>query len=105
MGLDRILIAAVVAALGAGVSNAADLPARNAPAAPVLAADWTGFYFGLNGGYARAASSNSFRVFSTTLLNFPSITDAVDGAGSQSMSEPGGVFGAQAGYLWEASNL
>jgi len=109
MGLDRTVIAAVAAFLGAAAASAADLPTRKPapalPAAQAVAADWSGFYFGLNGGYGRGSSTNSYQVFSTTLLNFPTITDAVDGAGSQSMIEPGGLFGAQAGYLWEAQNF
>ena len=109
MRSDQTLIVAILAALGAGSADAADLPTHKPPvvlpAAPLRAADWSGFYFGLNGGYARGGSTNSFLVTSTTLVSFPTITAAVNGAGSQSMSEPGGVFGAQAGYLWQASDF
>ena len=107
MRSDHILIAAAVAALGSGAAMAADLPTHKppavSPAAQMLATDWSGFYFGLNGGYARGASTNSFQAISTTLANFPTLVAAVNGAGSQSMSETGGAFGAQAGYLWQAS--
>ena len=64
---------------------------------------WSGAYFGLNGGYGRGQSKNSYIVTSTTLANF-AVTAAVNGAGSQSMSEPGAEFGAQAGYLWQPAD-
>ena len=57
--MRRILLVSVAAtALTAGVANAADLPRRSAaptfvaPVARSVAYDWTGFYAGLNGGYA-----------------------------------------------------
>lgn len=106
MRSDFVIIAALTMALGAGAARAADLPTHKPPPAlaPALALDWSGAYFGLNGGYGRGGSKNSYIVTSTTLANFPSITDAVNGAGSQSMSEPGAEFGAQAGYLWQPAD-
>ena len=109
MRSDLSIVVAFAAALGAGAANAADLPTHKAPAAPIaapmLASDWSGFYFGLNGGYSRGSSTNSYIVTSTTLAGFPTITAAVNGAGSQSMSEPGATVGAQAGHLWQLSDF
>jgi len=106
MRSDLVLIVALTTAFGVGAARAADLPTHKPPpaSAPALALDWSGAYFGLNGGYGHSQSKNSYAVTSTTLANFPSVTAAVNGAGSQSMSETGAEFGAQAGYLWQPAD-
>jgi len=52
--MKKILLASVALFGFAGVASAADLPAREAPPAPILAAapifTWTGFYVGVNAG-------------------------------------------------------
>jgi outer membrane immunogenic protein len=53
--MRRILLSASALALLAGSAYAADLPSRMAPPmvpAPVPVFTWTGFYLGVNGGYA-----------------------------------------------------
>jgi outer membrane immunogenic protein len=72
-------------------AQAADMPAH-ARAAPVYKAppaqpyDWTGFYLGINGGYAGARSSWS---------------DPAAGADSGRFTGNGGLLGGQLGYNWQ----
>jgi outer membrane immunogenic protein len=78
----------------AGVASAADLPARmptKAPVAPV-AATWTGFYLGINGGavWHRAEFDG---------------VDAVSGTYSGTAEPTGGTFGGQIGYNWQIQNF
>src|SRR3712207_1740638 len=53
--MKKILLASVALFGFAGAASAADLPARVAPPAPIVAAvplfTWTGFYVGVNAGY------------------------------------------------------
>ena len=57
--MKKILLASVALFGLAGAASAADLPARAAPPAPVIAAapifTWTGFYVGVNAGGAVAS--------------------------------------------------
>jgi outer membrane immunogenic protein len=81
---------AVASAISAQVSaQAADMP-RAAPiykAQPVAQAyDWTGFYLGINGGYAWGRSSWS---------------DPAAGTDSGNFSTSGGTIGGQIGYNWQ----
>jgi outer membrane immunogenic protein len=88
-----LAIAAVVAVAGAmsaqNSAYAADMP-RAAPiykAQPVAQAyDWTGFYLGINGGYAWGRSSWS---------------DPAAGTDSGRFNTNGGTLGGQAGYNWQ----
>jgi outer membrane immunogenic protein len=93
--MKKILISttAVAALLGASlVAQAADLPARPAPAsAPAMVMpymyDWTGFYIGANGGYGQnRACWGSFGG-----------GQIADGCSSNS----GGLIGGQGGYRWQ----
>ncbi len=55
MALKRIATVLIVALGSVGVAQAADLPARIAPAAyvaPLPIFTWTGAYFGINAGAA-----------------------------------------------------
>ena len=84
-----IAIASVVAS--AMSAQAADLPGRsNSPsyykAPSELPFSWTGFYAGINGGYAWGQSSWS---------------DPAFGAGSGNFNTSGGVVGGQLGYNWQ----
>jgi outer membrane immunogenic protein len=79
---------------GAIAAHASDMPAR-APAyykAPPAAQsyDWTGFYLGLNGGYARGRTSWS---------------DPAAGTDSGRFNTNGGLIGGQLGYNWQTGPL
>ncbi|HEY1472539.1 MAG TPA: outer membrane protein [Pseudolabrys sp.] len=85
-----LAIAAMCLALSAITAQAADMPRANpVPSykAPVEAPfSWTGFYFGLNGGYAWGRSSWSDPLFTP---------------GSGSFNTSGGLLGGQLGYNWQ----
>ncbi|CAM5774346.1 porin [Labrys miyagiensis] len=97
--MNRILVAAAVSML-AGTAFAADLaPAPAEPAAPAYVPyNWTGFYAGINGGYAFSAGHHV------------NMTELFDGAGpfpdTYGSVSPKGVFGGlQGGYNWQYGNF
>jgi outer membrane immunogenic protein len=78
-------------ALGAITAQAADLPSQsNSPmpykASPAPAFSWTGFYLGINGGYAGGHSRWS---------------DPAVGANSGHFETSGAMLGGQLGYNWQ----
>ena len=73
----------------AATASAADLPVA-APAPPVVALGWAGFYLGIHGGYGWGDNT-----FSQTIFPLPPFA-AVQGFKSQ-----GALYGAQAGYNWQ----
>jgi outer membrane immunogenic protein len=77
------------------VAQAADLPARPAPApAPVVVPymyDWTGFYIGANGGYGN--THVCWGDFSTSA--------GPEGCNTSS----GGLIGGQGGYRWQLGQM
>lgn len=88
-----IAVACVVA--GSMSAQAADLPSRsNSPSyykAPAeLPFSWTGFYAGINGGYAWGQSSWS---------------DSAVGADSGNFNASGGLVGGQLGYNWQTGSV
>lgn len=84
-----LALAAAFAVAASASARAADMP-RAAPvykAEPAAQAfDWTGFYLGLNGGYARGRSRWS---------------DPLVGADSGRFNTSGGMLGGQIGYNWQ----
>lgn len=85
---------------------AADLPRRSAAMAPapvfVAPPMWTGFYVGLNAGYAFDAST------SANTIGTPAFLTLVPGAlvpSSLSVGGDGFIGGAQAGYNWQAGSM
>jgi outer membrane immunogenic protein len=98
--LKRVLMLAGALTLLGGVALAADLPTRKAPPdyvpAPQAATTWTGFYIGVNGGYA----GDQFR------YPFSGYDDRdgrtlISGQGDASLTSGGFVGGIQAGYNWQ----
>lgn len=92
--MRRLFVWAVAASCSAIVAisaQAADMPPHPAPASVYKAPqaqpfDWSGFYLGINGGYAGARSSWS---------------DPAVGADSGWFSGNGGTIGGQLGYNWQ----
>ncbi len=80
-----------------GGAFAADLPVRTAAPAPVVYApvfSWSGFYVGVNAGYA----GDKFEYpYSGTIFGVPY-------GGKPSITSSGGLFGAQIGYNWQFAN-
>jgi outer membrane immunogenic protein len=95
--MKKLLLATAALAIMATAASAADLPQRQvapAPYVPVVPAfTWTGFYLGLNAGYA---FSNSDKI------NF---SDTTPFAGSIKASRDGFIGGAQAGYNWQFGQM
>jgi outer membrane immunogenic protein len=96
-------------AMSYGAAFAADLPSRDAPPPPMPTAatafSWTGPYVGGLAGYSWADPTGSFSISSATLAAAPPIIPVIDSVGSQALGLRGGLFGAEAGYNWQASSL
>ena len=83
--IRTLLLSTVAAVALVGTASAADLPVRTAAPAPVYAAPmftWTGFYVGLQAGYAWGETKHSFS----------------NGAPSDSSKPDGFLGGIHAGY-------
>jgi len=88
----RTLAALLVSTCLSAPAFAADLPVKAPPrAAPPVVADWTGFYLGIHGGYG-------WSDFGVKDLDLSEV-------GLSDPSPKGGVFGGQAGYLWQRGNF
>jgi outer membrane immunogenic protein len=93
-GLKALLAAlAVTTALGTA-AHAADLPARLAPPAPLVAAvpvfTWTGFYIGVNAGYGWNTNNDDVVINGTTY---------------EADDEGGFVGGGQVGYNYQIGSF
>lgn len=80
----------------------AEMPLKAPPPPPAPAWSWTGFYVGLNGGYGWNDSTGS-----GACINPGGVVDG-DGCSVTTgnvISPDGGLFGAQAGYNWQAGSL
>ena len=87
--MKNLLFASVATVCLANAAYAADLPVYEAPVAAVVAPyDWSGFYLGLQGGYAWGSADTDVR---TGGVLFSSIDPDGDGF----------VGGAHAGYLYQ----
>lgn len=84
-----LLVTASLLALSATAASAADLAARPYTKAPppmvATVYDWTGFYIGINGGWAQSHDNRSF--------------DGIGSVGSYDAN--GGTVGGQIGYRWQ----
>lgn len=90
--LNRMLLAFAAACAVPACTMAADLPVRTAVSVQSAAPAWSGFYGGLNVGFA---------------YNHLTVTDRdyYDGLGDSSAHTYGVIGGAQAGYGWQAGSL
>lgn len=90
--LKKIVVSGLMTALLTSAALAADLPTRKeAPAfaPPPAAVTWTGFYVGVNGGFA----GDQFR--------YPYSIPVVPESGSASLTSSGFLGGVQAGYNYQ----
>lgn len=95
----KVRISVATFLLATAGASAADLaPAAVEPVAPAVAYNWTGFYAGINGGYAFGSSRDV-----TMSELFPATGPLVDSYGS--LSPKGGFGGVQAGYNRQAGNF
>ena len=92
----KLLLSSAAWIAMAGAASAADLAYKAAPAA-VPTWSWTGFYIGLNGGFANYRSEVDFG----DVAGFD-----LDGAnGPTKSSKNGGMIGGQIGYNWQWRKL
>lgn len=103
--MKRVLVslAALAAAATASGALAADLPMRSAPPAPVPYVavpvfTWTGFYAGVNGGYAWGDKSDRNYVWT-----YHGAFDVMDSVSSRKLE--GGFGGGQIGYNFQSGAL
>jgi outer membrane immunogenic protein len=108
------LLLSSVALLGLSVAaSAADLPRRAAPPvyAPVPVFTWTGFYVGVNAGYAWGDNNNDGTVFVPAGALAPGVPVAgttvnTFGLGVGNGGDDGGfTAGGTAGYNWQAGGF
>lgn len=96
--LSNAAITAVVSLCLIGSAAAADKT-------PSLHYNWTGFYFGGNGGYAWGDSSVSKTVASPGNYFLPADAAQVNSTGWGTIRPDGGIGGIQAGQNWQAGNV
>jgi len=99
--MKKFLLASVALVAFASAASAADLPRRQvapAPYVPVVPAfTWTGFYVGLNAGYAFSNSDN--------VSNSGNAAYAALGIPAYKLSRDGFIGGAQAGYNYQINQF
>ena len=104
----QFCLAAAAIAVTTGCALAADLPSHKAPApiaAPAPPAIWTGFYAGVNAGYA-FQSDRSLALSSVSLSPLaPIIAWAAEANGAFPAGADGFIGGGQAGYNFQLGNF
>lgn len=97
--LRTVLISGLATALLGGAALAADLPTKKAPPVfvpPPVAVSWTGFYVGVNGGYA----GDEFRYPLSASYGLPEVT--LGGAsGEAKLTSSGFLGGVQVGFNYQ----
>jgi len=96
--------ASLLSLASAGAASAADMAVKARPALPAPAPvyNWTGWYAGVNGGWAFDASSTGSLVAST-----PGFAGAIAAGGTPTFfgaKHEGGFGGGQVGYNWQMAN-
>ena len=97
MRRSAFMVAATAAFLGFGLPQAtfaADLAVKAPPAPVVVVPSWTGFYIGIDGGFARAHYSHDFNTAGHYNF-FPG--DTFD------YNDSGGMLGGHFGYNWQVN--
>jgi outer membrane immunogenic protein len=107
------LAATALTAVGVSAASAADLPVRAAPPAPVIAAvpvfTWTGFYVGVNAGYAWGSNNHNNDGFGSVFVpagtfpgGFATTSGTLSGFGAaRNRNNDGFAGGGQVGYNWQ----
>ena len=94
-----LLIGSAVASLMVGSATAADLPVKAPPIMAPVAANWTGFYLGVDGGYGWGVNTGSS--FNTNPSGVVGGTGTAAATGATETPR-GGFFGATAGYNFQS---
>ena len=68
--MKKLLLAAAMVMSGS-IANAADMPVKAAPYAPVPVFNWTGFYLGGEVGYVWGRTDNVTTLIPTTISTRP----------------------------------
>jgi len=93
------IVACALTSIVAGSASAADLRLK-APPPPPPAFSWTGFYVGLNAGYAIGVDATMQDAsFSSPALGMNGLLSG----SANSLALTGWVFGGQVGYNWQVS--
>jgi outer membrane immunogenic protein len=102
--LKAILKSAAMIATLAGSAQAADMPLKARPA-PVPVYTWTGFYGGINGGYAWSGDQTIAITPGDPFIQFVTCGGGGGGTCAQPASSKlkGGFGGLQAGYNWQVN--
>jgi outer membrane immunogenic protein len=111
--MKRLLIAGAAfgSLLASGAGYAADIaPVYKAPPAVAPGYDWTGFYIGLNAGYAWGHSdvTSNFTCPNAVLgctYQVPANLAGIGAAASGTLSPSGFAGGGQAGYNWQTGSV
>ncbi len=105
--MKRILLACTALVGSMGIAAAADLPtSKGAPVAPVVYTPlftWTGFYIGLNAGYAFGQGGSSSYYPATG--GFGGLPAGLSPFGSYNTKVDGFTGGGQIGYNWQTGNF
>jgi outer membrane immunogenic protein len=101
--IKSMLAGAALVAAVAGSAQAADMPLKARPA-PVPVYSWTGFYGGINGGYAWSDPSVTFTP-GDPMIQFYTCAGNAGGTCALPASSKlqGGFGGLQAGYNWQVN--
>ena len=97
--MKKFALGMVAAVAMTGSAFAADMAPRYAKAPapiPVAIYSWTGFYVGINGGWASSHKCWDFLGTTAALLAVPVVEGCHDASG--------GTIGGQIGYNWQAGN-
>ncbi|MGA8172044.1 MAG: outer membrane beta-barrel protein [Methylocystis sp.] len=104
--ISILATSAVLLASAVTLASAADLPSREAPPPDVPPPPaWTGFYFGVNGGYTWTGSNTINQTYADTWAGGFATHAALGDIPSQvSVGSSGFLGGGQVGFNWQFSN-